>query len=361
MNDLAATSGLYSARPRLYLDGVEESGLASAIQGMVVRESQEGLYRCEVTLANWGNVGAGLGYLYFDRQTLDFGKKLEIHIGDGEAEGRVFSGRVMALEAHYPQGSIPRLLVMAEDRLQDLRMIRRTRSWEQVDDRQVIADIASDHGLRSDIDIDGPRYEVLAQVNQSDLAFARERARAVDAHVWVEDDTLHAKSYSRRQSGELMLTYGQRLRQFSVSADLAGQFTRLVVSGWDVAGKQGVMARADDLVLGSEIGAGQLSGVTALRRAFGERQQQVVHQSPANTEQAQALADAHMKRVARSFVRGSGVAEGDARIRVGAKLELDGLGEPFNGIYDVSEVRHQFNAEDGYETYFCVERAGMGQ
>jgi len=65
-------------------------------------------------------------------------------------------------------------------------MTRRTRSFADASDADVMRTVAQDHSLTPDIDVSGPTHKVLTQVNQSDLAFLRERARAVDAEVWVE-------------------------------------------------------------------------------------------------------------------------------------------------------------------------------
>src|SRR5690606_381170 len=141
------------------------------------------------------------------------------------------------------QSRPPELTVLAEDRFQDLRMARRTRSFEDVTDEDVFRRIASDHGLTPEIDAGAAvRHKVLAQVNQSDLAFLRERARAIDAEVWVKGDTLYVASRSRRGGEEIALAYGQRLHEFSVLADLAGQRTSFSVAGWDVGAKEPVLA-----------------------------------------------------------------------------------------------------------------------
>src|SRR5690606_31118178 len=99
-------------------------------------------------------------------------------IGAGEAAGTIFEGRITALEGRFAGSRPPELLVMAEDRLQDLRMTRRTRTFEQVSDADVIRQVAQAHGLQADVSVSGPTHRVVAQVNQSDLALARERARA---------------------------------------------------------------------------------------------------------------------------------------------------------------------------------------
>ena len=129
-------------------------------------------------------------------------------------------------------------MVLAEDRFQDLRMTRRTRTFADVSDADVISQVAGDHGLTPSVGVSGPTHKVLAQVNQSDLAFLRERARALDAELWVSDSTLNVQPRASRGGSPVTLTYGKELRELRVLADLAGQRTSLEVTGWDVSGKQ---------------------------------------------------------------------------------------------------------------------------
>ena len=360
MPDSGAAPGLYASRPRISVEGREEAALGQQLQGLFIEETTAGLCRCEATFVNWGPKNGSVGFLYFDRALLDFGKKLTVEMGAGDGVGKVFEGRVTGLEGRFSGGRPPELLVMAEDRLQDLRMTRRTRSWEQSTDADVIRNVAQAHGLTADVDLNGPTHRVIAQVNQSDLALARERARAAGAELWIEGDTLRVKPRAGRDAGSLALTYGQGLHEFAVSADLAHQTTGFTVAGWDVASKQAVRPQVTDSVVQSELNGGD-SGSGILQRAFGERPQQVVHDLPLNEAEARALAEAHFARAARRFVLGHGVAEGDARLRVGAELELKQVGPLFEGKYFVTRVRHTFDAQHGYRTAFSVERPALGR
>ncbi len=360
MPDIGVAPGLYPARPALLLDGQEQPGLSDGLQELLVEESSAGLSRCEATFANWGPKGGAAGFLYFDRKLIDFGKALTITIGGGQAEGQIFEGRVMGIEGRFLRSRPPEVLVLAEDRLQDLRMTRRTRTFENLTDADLFQQVASQHGLQADVDVTGPTHRVLAQINQSDLAFLRERARAVDAELWVDGKTLKVKSRNRRQTGDVTLTYGQGLLEFSVRADLAGQVSSFTASGWDVSSKQPITHRASDSALSSELN-GDSGGSALLNQVIGQRQQQVVHDLPCTTQEAQALAEGNYRRTARRFVAGTGVAEGDARLRVGAKLQLRGLGTLFDGSYYINRARHVFDAMNGYRTYFAVERPGIGR
>ena len=358
MNDLS-TSPLYSARPRVALDGEPDVRLGMAVLSLTVQQRKEGLYHCEVVFGNWGAAGDQSDYLYFDRDVLEFGRRLSISMGDGDAGGQIFSGNITALEGRFPQQRPPEILVLAEDRLQDFRMTRRTRTFEDVSLEDVIEQIAGDYELSTDTDISSPQYAVLAQLNQSDLAFLREQARLLDAEIWLADNTLHVVQRANLRGQALSMTYRERLHEFSVLADLAHQRTSLVVSGWDVQAKEAVEYEADDAAIQNELN-GDACGGSILQQEFGDRSEHLVHLNPADQQQAQSYAEAHYRTMARRFVSGNGIAEGDARLTVGARLSLQGLGGLFNGDYYVSEVTHTFDLMHGFRTRFHVDRAGLG-
>lgn len=359
MDELRSTPAFYAARPTVSIDGQENSELSLGLLTLLVEETIAGLYRCEATFGNWGTVKGEVGFLYFDRRLLDFGKTLSIYIGERDTEAQIFEGRIMGLESYYPKMRPPEIAILAEDRFQDLRMTRRTRTFEDVNDKDIVEQISSEHGLKADIDIDGPTYQILAQVNQSDLSFLRERARAIDAEVWMEDDSLHAQAYSRRDAGKITLTYGKRLIEFSVLADLATQRSSLTMSGWNVAAKEGIEYKATESSIRGELNGCQ-SGSSELNKAFGERPESVVHMVPFTTQETQYLAESYYRMMARRFVTGRGLAEGDGRIRVGTHVDFKGLGILFDGPFYVTEVRHTFDGQNGYRTGFAVERPGLG-
>ena len=351
-----SNSGFDSARPTINVDGQDYPALASGLLALTIEENVSGLYRCEAQFGNWGTIRNTVDFLYFDRKTIDFGKRLKITIGSSV----LFDGRISGLEANFPDGGAPQLNVLAEDRLQDLRMTRRTRTFADMSDSDVLNRIASDHGLSAQINVNGPSYKVLAQANQSDLAFLRERARSIDAELWVGDSKLIAESRSSRNSGTLQMTYGNTLREFSVLADLAQQRTAMHVCGWDVAGKSALKHEATDSVISGELN-GDLSGASILSSAFGERKEAIVHTVPHNSQEAQAQAEAFFGMAARRFLVGRGTAQTDGRIRVGGYVDLQGLGPLFTGKYYLAEVRHIFDGARGIRTEFTAERPGLGR
>ncbi|HEY2031760.1 MAG TPA: contractile injection system protein, VgrG/Pvc8 family [Myxococcales bacterium] len=348
------------ARPTVYVDGEEKDDLRQGMLSLLVAESADGMSRCEICFGNQGSQGQGVDFLYFDRKTLDFGKSVRIAY-----KGDLFEGRITALEARFPKKSPPEIMVLAEDALQDLRMVRRTRSFENQSDADVFSAIATDHGMDKDVNLPGDKHKLLAQVNQSDLAFLRDRARAIEAELWISMSNgkakLSAKARAGRQStSSVTLGLHNELTEFTVLADLATQRTSVIASGWDVSSKAAVKYESTDSDLGSET-QGADSGAAILKKSFGERKESVAHGVPWTAGEAEARAKGYLKATARKFVVGHGVARTTGDLRVGKVVDLDGLGPLFNGKYYLASVRHRFDGKSGLRTEIAAERAALGR
>jgi len=344
-----------ASRPVIEVDNQERQELAAQLVSLEIFEDIEGMRRAELRFGAWGMTEAGsLGLVNLDRRVLEFGKAIKIRLGDE----LLFHGLIGAIEAEFAEAAPPVVILLAEDRLQALRMTRRTRVFEQSSDADVARRVAADHGLTPDIDWPGPTHAVLAQLNRSDLAFLRDRARATGAELSVEDTKLRARL--RRAGSALELVQGARLRQCSVTADLAGQRSAVIVTGWDVAAKQAISVEAGPAALGAELGSLE-GGSAVLDRAFARRRETLAHIQPSTTVEARAMGEAAYRRMARRFVIARGEADRDAAIRPGATLALRGLGPLFEGEYHCTEVTHRFEQTRGFRTSFVAERPGIGR
>jgi hypothetical protein len=356
MATAATATGLRIARPSIYIGGQNDTALAQALLQLIISEDVQGLYHCEARFGNWGPKGNSIGFMYFDRKKLDFGKPMQIKID----QDKIFDGRISAIEANFGEARPPEIAVLLEDRFQDLRMTQRTRTFADVSDSDVMNRIANDYGLQSNIDVSGPSYKVLAQVNQSDLSFLRERARAIDAEIWLDDKTLHCQSRTKRNNGTVKVNYGGELREVTVTADLAGQRTSVKVNGWDISGKSAMTYEANDQVISGELGS-DTSGISILKSAFGDRKEALAHTVPLSSREAQTEAEAVMRMTARRFVIAHGITQADAKLRVGTYIDMQGLGPLFSGKYYLCHVKHVFEGTQGFVTEFSAERAGIGK
>src|SRR5262249_42321456 len=126
MADDGVNTGYYASRPTVRLDGTLQPMLSDPLlQSVMVEETTRGLFRCEATFLNWGPVDGKVGFLFFDRKVIDFGKTLSIELAAPGDVRPVFAGRITGIEATYAPKRPPEITVLAEDRFQDLRMERR--------------------------------------------------------------------------------------------------------------------------------------------------------------------------------------------------------------------------------------------
>jgi len=340
------------ARPSITIEGKRDAKLEAGLLRYELSDNVEGMARAELVFGNWGGEEK-TGFQYFDRKIIDFGKEIKVGSGDSDI---LFEGRITGIAADFPEGEAARITIFAEDRLQDLRMTRRTRCFAQSSLGDVVRKIAGEHGLQAQVDTSAPAVPLLAQLNQTDLAFLLDVARRFDADIFVAGKTLHAAPARTQEA--LALAWAGTLRSFAVLADLAHQRSAVVASGWDVADKKGVSHRGAKAAIEPELN-GDDAGGDILVQALGERVDTLAHGVPRSADEAKQLAEASYRHMARGFVTGEGTCETDVKLRAGVKLDLTGLGPLFDGIYRAISVTHLYDNEKGARSEFRCNRPGI--
>lgn len=352
---------LRATAPVFEVDGTVRGELARDLQRLEVEETTAGLKTLGATfLAHGPRGGVQESLLYLDGEIFDFGRPLQVSIGPGEAARIVFQGPVSGIEADFGEGREPEVTVFAEDRLMQLRLTRRMKTYERMTDADIARAIGDEHSVGVEAAADGPQYDVVQQWNMSDLAFLRERARLIQAEVWIQDDTLHFKSRSARRATSLTLVRDTDLVELRVTADLAHQRTAVRVSGYDAQRRQHIDEEAGGSTVRAEASGGD-TGPDILSRAFGARASYRVRDVPLVDQDARDWARAEMLRRSRRFVTAVGCTNGTADMVVGSQLTLEGVGTPFQGGgYYVTHVRHTYDLSNGHRTHFEAERPTIG-
>ncbi len=351
-----------STAPVFKVDGQAAHELGRDVLHLEVEETTEGLRTCVLRLVDEGPRKGRReeGSLYLDGSIVDLGKALEVSIGPRDDERTVFKGLVSGIEGDFREGAPAEAVVFAEDELMKLRMTRRSRAYRDRTDAQLAADLARANGLAADCDAPGPTYDVVQQWNQSDLAFLRDRARLVQAELWVLDGTLHFKARGSRGGTRLTLVQGNGLIHAVVRADLAHQRTEVRVSGYDAQARDAIDERAGADAVQPEAQGGR-SGPEVLEQAFGPRADQRVRDVPLTGDEARQWAKAEMLRRARGFLRMSGVADGQPDLAVGSVLDVQRIGGAFSGDgWYVTRVCHRYDQQDAHRTHFEAERPFLG-
>ena len=349
--------------PVFTVGGEINHDLARDCVRLEVEEGLEGLrtLKTHFMAVALGATGPPDPMFYVDGQVIDFGQSIQVSVGPDSGQRFIFDGVISGIELVFADSQPPRIVVFAEDALMRLRMTRRMRTYTKVTDADIAEQLAREHGLQADASIDGPKYDVVQQLNQSDLAFLRERARLVQGELWCTDRTLHFRSRTSRRGSSLSLIQGRELLSARVLADLAHQRSEVIVTGYDASAKDVVDQRAGSDTIKAEVAAGR-TGPEILTKALGSSSSIRVREAALNRAEASAWAKAEMLRRARAFVTAAGVTTGSPDMVVGSVLRLQLIGAPFDGDgYYVTRVCHTYDHVQGLRTRFEAERATLNE
>lgn len=348
----------YSARPTLRVDGQPLPALEELVRTFTVGEAEGGMSSLALGLGNWGMVDGTLGLVFDAGGPLKLGARVQLYAGDTSGPCEIFDGHVHAIEASGSVGAPPSLLVLAEDKLFAARMSRRSARYEAASVEDVVRAIAGRHGLTVDASGLPGGSALWVQVDESDLSFLRRVLARSDCGMQVIGSTLQVRGSADMDRGTLDLTLYSQLQEVRVIADLSGQVTEVSACGFDTAAGSRYSARST----GAQPGCGSGRSGAALLQEIGMARSEHLGALPCHDEaEARALADAAFDQRARQFVRLHGRTEGNASLRVGARVRLRGVGRRFDNTYAVVEARHRFDPASGYMTEFVAQSAFLAE
>jgi uncharacterized protein len=348
-----------SNAPRFRVDGRRVPEMTIDLVELEAAHDERGMATLEFSLVNWGRSEDGReDFLYFGDSTVQLGARLVVEAGEDDASAEIFQGQITSIGAQYGEQMPPLLVVRAEDELQQLRVARHSRVFEDATDGGIVRQIASERGVQADVQAEGSKHRAYWQLNRSDLAVLRERAEAADATLVMEDGALVFRPLRQRDQEPIELTWFDELLSFEADADLAHQRTEVHVHGYSVADKRGIHEWAGAEAARAEAQDGRL-GAEWLEELDLQAEEHIHLESPASEQEARQLAEALARARARRFVRGHGKTVGTPRLKAGRPIELKGLGG-FDGVYDLASVRHTFDRAVGFRTYFSAERVDFG-
>jgi phage protein D len=323
----------------------------------------------------WVDVGAGVPgafqLTFRDPKKLvlkQFGIRIGVPVvlaavADGQGKGSpLLTGEVTGLESDY-DGTGTFTIVRGYDlghRLLRQRRVAAYRNMSASDIARALA--AKDQVPIGRVDTTATVYESITQPNTTDWDFLSRLADENETVLSIspegrfelvrpapaaggpsESATAHRSHY--------VLQAGVNIMRCRASVTSADQVTGVQVRGWDVTTKRtltGLATAASNP--GAQIGTTPAKAVTAFgdARLVGtdapyDRQAEVNHA-------AGALAD----DVTSAFSELEVIVRGDPRLRPGVPVTLTDVGDPFEGKYTVTAVRHLFPVGSRYETWVTV-------
>lgn len=291
--------------------------------------------------------------IVLSKSSAKVGGKITIKVSTaaGSSPITLIEAEITALELEFDVGGTF-TLIRGYDAAHRLFRERRTVSYVQMTASDIATKVAKRAGLKVDrVDATATVFPFVSQAGQSDWEILSQLARDTGSDLTVRNGAFSFSNPANGPAGApTVLKFGEELRRFRSVLTSAQQVKEVEVRGWNVTEKQAIVATAPAQTSSIEMS----TKPTDMAAAFGNPSYvstDVPYRTQSEVDQAaKALAD----EMASAFAEFEGVAQGNPALKAGGKVELQDLGEPFDGTYTITSARHRFDPTTGYTTMITV-------
>ena len=278
--------------------------------------------------------------------TPDFlpGKKIEIKAGYRSQEDTIFKGMVVGHNLKIRRTGAY-LTVECQDEAVKMTLDRKHKYFTEVKDSDVIEELTGTYSLQNDVEATTVTHKELVQFDATDWDFIITRTEANGKFCIVDDGKVTVKKPDLSTDPVLSLAFGATILEFDVEMDARHQFKKVKTAAWDHSSQELVETEANEP---PAVANGNVSA-TDLADAVKVESFNLGHSGRLQEPELQSWADAKLLRQRLAKTCGRVTCQGFAGVKPGNMLEIQGVGERFEGKVFVSGVRHQI-AEGNWET-----------
>lgn len=281
----------------------------------------------------------------FEISNLDLfvpGKEIEILAGYHSDESTVFKGIIInhSLKAKKNKASFLKIDCMGK--AVKMTVGRKNKYFYDSKDSDIISEIVGDYGLDSDVEATDVEHKEMVQYYSTDWDFIVSRAEANAKLVFINDEKLTVKTPDTSADPVLSLVFGSSIIDFEAEMDARSQLSSVKSSSWDYSAQEVVEEEGGDpgVTEPGNIDSGDLTDVISLDEFS------LKHGGKVSDQELKAWANSKMLKSKLAKIRGRVRSQGYGDIYPGDMIELNGVGERFNGKNFVSGIRHQINLKN---------------
>lgn len=265
------------------------------------------------------------------------GSAIKINAGYESQEETIFEGVVVKHSIKISGDNYSRLVIECRDKAVAMTIGRKNANYVDSKDSDIITKlIGNSSGLSSDVAATTTQYKELVQYYCTDWDFMLSRAEVNGLLVIVDAAKVSVKAPATDGTPQLKVTYGDDLMEFHASIDARTQFSKVQGVSWDMKTQAIVQQQAAPKTLNTQ---GDLDSA-ALAKVVGLSSLRL--QTPVQLESTalKSWVDGQQVKAGLARIQGRMKFQGNAKAKVGELIELEGVGNRFNGKVFVSSVHH---------------------
>ena len=281
-----------------------------------------------------------------NRDTFKPGNEIEIQAGYHTDESTIFKGIIVKHGIKILRDRHSLLEIECKDVVVKTTAGRKNKYFFDSKDTDVIEEILNTYTIQSDVTADATdaTHKEVVQYYSTDWDFIVCRAEVSGKLVMPDDGTVKIKKPDFTQQPVALLQYGGNILELEAMMDSTYQYAGVSASGWNYANQELSEQDAVEPVLqeGGNISSSNLSGVLGLDTY------KLFHSGSINDQELRGWASTQLLKSKLSKIKGRVKFLGFAEVKPGSLVELQGVGDRFNGIAFVSTVRHSISDGNWY-------------
>ena len=270
------------------------------------------------------------------------GKKIEIHAGYHSDESLIFKGIVINHRIKARKGKASYLYIDCRDESVKMTVGRKNKYYYDSTDSDIFSEILGKYSLDTDIEPTEASHKEMVQYYSTDWDFIVSRAEMNGMLVTANDGKFSVKKPDTSSDPVLSLVYGSSMLDFEAEMESRDQYSTVKSNSWDYSSQEVIEEEGTDpgVTESGNISSDDLADVMNLEE-LSQR-----HGGKVSDMELKAWASSRILKSKLAKIRGRVKSQGYGDINPGDMLELNGVGDRFNGKNFVSAVRHQINLKN---------------
>ncbi|MEP7109457.1 MAG: type VI secretion system tip protein VgrG [Ferruginibacter sp.] len=265
------------------------------------------------------------------------GKEIEIKAGYRSDEETIFKGIVIRHGIKVRKTSSV-LVLECRDKAVKMTIACKSKYSKDVKDSDLMEDLIGSYGLEKDVKPTTVTHKQIIQFNCTDWDFMLCRADANGLLCISNEGKISIDKPGFSGAVALTVQYGATIHDLDAEIDARLQYKAVKGSTWNFTDQE-----LSDSVEAADPGvpdAGNLSADT-LADVIGEDEFRLFHSGKIEEPELQAWVNAAMMKHRLAKIRGKVRTDGTAAVNPGQLIQLNGVGERFEGKLFVTGVLHQ--------------------
>lgn len=295
-------------------------------------------------------------FKWLDHKLLDVGNTVTISMGYVNPLEKKVVGRITNLSPVFFTGEPPSITVSGYDLSYDfMKKPTGDDPFTNMTFSDIAAAIAKKAGLTAVVDKTSEKVTRRKGSNVSYFAFLQELADYEGYHLWLEEKQLFFKKPEDEKKEIYTLVLGQDIISFKPKMNTSQVLSEVEVRGHNP--KNPGKAIVGKAKAGSERAqeSGRQTASQLAQKKTKTSKKVISNAILESVNQANNRAKAVLNRASDTLIMGDVECVGIPKIKPGACIKLEKLGERFSGKYYVTAATHRIG-ENGYRTTFEVKR-----